>query len=127
MKPLLFILATLVLAAGHLHANSSRSASFYLNTPEKYEGQKITLYVAEVDRQAALDGFDGVLFSAYTMTRDGDESSFIDVLVPKDKADSFARRYGSDFKWVNGKPRLLSMRGVLRQVKDSWYLELGGE
>lgn len=55
------------------------------------------------------------------------ESSFIDVLVPKEKADHFAIRYGSDFKYVNGKPVLRSMRGVLRQINDAWFLEFGGE
>lgn len=127
MKTLLTILTTVALAAGHLHANSSRSASFYLNTPEKYEGQKITVYAAYVYRRAAIDNLNGVLFSAYTMSRDGDDTSYIDVLVPKEKVEAFARRYGTDFKYQNGEPRKLSMRGVLRQVKDTWYLEFGGE
>ena len=127
MPTLLPILVTLALAAGSLHANSSRSASFYLNTPEKYEGQKITVYAAFVNRRAAVEDLNGVLFSAYTMSRNGDDTSYIEVLVPKDKVESFARRYGTDFKYQNGEPRKLSMRGVLRQMNDAWYLEFGGE
>ena len=127
MKLFLTLATILVIAAGSLHANSSRSASFYLNTPEKYEGQKITVYAAFVNRRAAVDNLNGVLFSAYTMSRNGDDTSYIEVLVPKEKAESFARRYGTDFKYQNGEPRKLSMRGVLRQMNDAWYLDFGGE
>ena len=127
MKLFLTLATILAIAAGSLHANSSRSASFYLNTPEKYEGQKITVYAAFVNRRAAVDNLNGVLFSAYTMSRNGDDTSYIEVLVPKEKAESFARRYGTDFKYQNGEPRKLSMRGVLRQMNDAWYLDFGGE
>ena len=127
MKLFLTLASILAIAAGSLHANSSRSASFYLNAPEKYEGQKITVYAAFVNRRAAVEDLDGVLFSAYTMSRNGDDTSYIEVLVPKEKAESFARRYGTDFKYQNGEPRKLSMRGVLRQMNDAWYLEFGGE
>lgn len=127
MKLFLTLATILAIAAGSLHANSSRSASFYLNTPEKYEGQKITVYAAFVNRRAAVENLNGVLFSAYTMSRNGDDTSYIEVLVPKEKAESFARRYGTDFKYQNGEPRKLSMRGILRQINDSWYLDFGGE
>lgn len=127
MKLILILTAILATAAGSLHANSSRSASFYLNTPEKYEGQKITVYAAFVNRRAAVEDLNGVLFSAYTMSRNGDDTSYIEVLVPKDKVEAFARRYGTDFKYQNGEPRKLSLRGILRQINDTWYLEYGGD
>lgn len=127
MKLILILTTILATAAGSLHANSSRSASFYLNTPEKYEGQKITVYAAFVNRRAAVEDLNGVLFSAYTMSRNGDDTSYIEVLVPKDKVEAFARRYGTDFKYQNGEPRKLSLRGILRQINDTWYLEYGGE
>jgi hypothetical protein len=127
MKLFLTLATILAIAAGSLHANSTRSASFYLNTPEKYENKKITLYTAFVSRRAAVEDLNGVLFSAYTMSRNGDDTSYIEVLVPKEKVESFARRYGTDFKYQNGEPRKLSMRGVLRQINDTWYLDFGGE
>lgn len=127
MKLFLTLASILAIAAGSLHANSSRSASFYLNAPEKYEGKKITLWAAYVNRQGAIDDFDGVIYSAYTMSRDDDDTAYIDVLVPKDKTESFARKYGGDFKYQNDKIRKLALRGVLRQINDAWYLEYGAE
>jgi len=125
MRLILIIATILTLGIVSLHANSSRSASFYLNAPEKYENEKITLYVTSVTRQGAIEDFEGVVYSAYTMSRDEDDTSYISVLVPKDKAESFARKYGSDFKYQNGKIRKLPMRGVLRQLNDTWFLEYG--
>jgi len=62
------------------------------------------------------------------MSRDEDETSYIHVLVPKSKADAFARRYGTDFKrQADYKVRKLSMRGVLSQINDIWYLDMTSE
>jgi hypothetical protein len=42
--------------------------------------------------------------------------------------DAFARRYGTDFKrQADYKVRKLSMRGVLSQINDIWYLDMTGE
>ena len=58
------------------------------------------------------------------MDRDDKSTSYINVLVPQSKAESFARRYGTDFKYQAGYVvRKLSMRGVLKQIDDNWYLE----
>lgn len=126
MKPLA-IAAALVCLTGALYANSNRSAQFYLNSPEKYEGKTIVLWTAFVNRRGKIDDLKGVEFSAYTMSRDGDDTSYISVLVPEEKAESFARRYGTDFKYQAGEPRKLAMRGVLRQIRDFWFLEYGAE
>lgn len=117
----------LLLAATLACANSTRDAQFYLNTPEKYEGKEITLYTAFVQRQGVTDDGENVIFSAYTMSRDEDETSYISVLVPKTKADSFARRYGTDFKNQGDKVRKLPMRGTLEQIDGTWYLDATGE
>ena len=101
--------------------NSTRSAQYYLNNPEKWEGKKIVLYTSHVTRQAALDN-DFILFSAYTMSRDDDESAYISVLVPKAKADQFARRFGADMKFQNGDVKKMAMPGILRQKNDTWFL-----
>jgi len=127
MKLLFATLAALVLAAGISTANSTRDAQYYLNSPEKYENQKIVLYTAHVRRQAATEDGSKVIFSAYTMSRDEDETSYIDVLVPKAKAESFAKRYGTDFKYQGDKVRKLSMRGILRQINDIWFLDMTAE
>jgi hypothetical protein len=108
--------------AGSLQANVMKSASFYLNAPENYEDKKITVYVAFVDRVAALEEIDGVLYSAYTMSRDDSDTSYINVLVPKDKAESFARRYGSDFTYSGGNIRKLMLSGTLKNANDTWYI-----
>lgn len=124
MKKLLcFLLLAFVTVP--LQANNTKSASFYLNTPEKYENKKITVYVACVTRAGAIESRDGVLYSAYTMSRDNNDTSYISVLVPKDKAESFARRYGADFLYSGGNIRKISLSGLLRSVNDTWFLEYG--
>jgi hypothetical protein len=124
MKHLLVILSLLAAISIHAVANTTRDAQYYLNTPEKFENKPITLYVAFVRRSSAVDVRDSVLFSAYTMDRDDKSTSYINVLVPQSKAESFARRYGTDFKYQAGYVvRKLSMRGVLKQIDDNWYLE----
>lgn len=124
MKKLLcFLLLAFVTVP--LQANNTKSASFYLNTPEKYENKKITVYVACVTRAGAIESQDGVLYSAYTMSRDNNDTSYISVLVPKDKAESFARRYGADFLYSGGNIRKISLSGILRSFNDTWFLEYG--
>ena len=128
MKPLFTALATLLITSIIASANSTRDAQFYLNNPEKYEGKQIVLYTAFVQRQGSTEDGANVTFSAYTMSRDEDETSYIHVLVPKSKADAFARRYGTDFKrQADYKVRKLSMRGVLSQINDIWYLDMTSE
>jgi hypothetical protein len=127
MKILFSTLAALLIAASFALANSTRDAQFYLNNPEKYEGQKIVLYTAFVQRQRVTDDGAAVIFSAYTMSRDEDETSYIHVVVPKAKADAFARRYGTDFKYQGDKIRKLSMRGTLEQIDDTWFLDMTAE
>jgi hypothetical protein len=124
VKNLSLILIFLGAFSIHAIANTTRDAQYYLNTPEKFENKPITLYVAFVRRSGAVDVKDSVLFSAYTMDRDDKSTSYINVLVPQSKAESFARRYGTDFKYQTGYVvRKLSMRGILKQIEDSWYLE----
>lgn len=119
------ILITLVLTCCNPNASASslRSAQFYLNTPEKYEGKQIVLYTAFVKRQAAAHQAESVIFTAYTMSRDDRDTSYIIVVVPNDKVEQFARRYGTDFVYNGTQVRKLPMRGILRQANDNWYLE----
>lgn len=124
MRHLMLILAASLMLSPMVFANSTRDAQFYLNSPEKYKGKQITLYAAFVTRRGKVPDLNGVEFLAYTMSRDGDQTSYISVLVPNAKADSFARRYGTDFKYQNGSPRKLSMRGFLREIDDTWFLEI---
>jgi hypothetical protein len=124
MKHLILTLIFLGAISIHAIANTTRDAQFYLNNPEKFENKAITLYVAFVHRVSAVKEKESILFSAYTMDRDDSSTSYINVLVPESKAESFARKYGTDFKYQVGYVvRKLSMRGVLKQINDSWYLE----
>ena len=121
----LFCFLLLAFVTVPVQANNMKSASFYLNAPEKYEDKKITVYAAFVTRAGAIESRDGVLYSAYTMSRDDRDTAFINVLVPTDKTESFVRRYGSDFLYSGGNIRKLSLSGILRSVNDTWFLEYG--
>jgi hypothetical protein len=123
MKKSVFFLALLALSFQGLSANTTKSASFYLNSPEKWEGKKITLYTAYVKRQAAMEKSGDILFSAYTMSRDNMDTSFIYVVVPKDRADFFASRYGPSMQYQAREIKKTPMTGILRQVNDTWFLE----
>jgi hypothetical protein len=122
MKKLLCI-SLMVILTSPLQANTMKSASFYLNAPEKYENKKITVYAAYVRRLGRIETKDGVLFDAYTMSRDDNDTSYINVLVPTERAESFARRYGADFTYSGGNIRKLTLQGTLRNANDTWYLE----
>ena len=102
----------------------TQSAAYYLNTPEKYLGKKITLYTTSVERSGAIDHLDGVLFQAYTMGyNDNYDTKWAYVLVPQAKADAFARRYGQklNFNGSMGKIKRLPMSCVLKQAGNQFY------
>lgn len=102
----------------------TQSAAHYLNAPEKYLGKKITLYVTSVERSGAIDNLDGVLFQAYTMNyNDEFDTKWAYVLVPKDKATAFARRYGQNlnFNGSMGKIKRLPMRCTMKQAGNTFY------
>lgn len=120
---ILLLMLVFIGAMPDVFANSLRSAQFYLNTPEKYEGKEIVLYTAFVKRQRAAHEAEKIFFYAYTMSRDDRDTAYIIVMVAKDKADQFARRYGSDFFYNGSRVRKLPMAGVFRQADDNWYLE----
>ena len=113
------------------NAQENRVAGYYLNTPEKYLGKKIVLNCASVERESdVIEGANGVLFSAYTSSaRSGSYSTgFIDVLVPADKADAFAKKYGFDSKTdsnYNHKFKILS--GIFKKfetLNNRYYIEV---
>lgn len=126
MKIPIFVFLAL-LAAPLIKANTTRSAQYYLNTPEKFEGKNIVLYTAYVLRRAALDKSDSVFFSAYTMSRDENDTAFINVVVPKSEAEKFAKKYGSSLFQQNNQIRKLPMAGVFRQINDIWFLDYGAK
>lgn len=127
MKKYIASLLALIFVTSQLLANNTRSAQFYLNTPEKYEGKMIVLYTAFVQRRIAVPEGEKVIFLAYTMSRDNRDTCYINVIVPKDRADEFARRYGTDFNYVGGQIRKMAMPGILRQHNDVWFLEFGSK
>lgn len=129
MKYAISLLAFFFMISGAFStlANNMRSAQYYLNTPEQFEGKMIVLYTACVTRTAAVHEAEKVIFSAYTMSRDDNDTSFIDVIVPKDKANEFARKYGEDLTYVGSKIKKMAMPGILRQHNDFWFLEFGSK
>lgn len=105
----------------------TQSAAYYLNTPEKYLGKKITLYTTSVERSGAIENLDGVLFQAYTMGyNDEFDTKWAYVLVPKEKASAFARRYGQtmNFNGSMGKIKKVPMTCVLRQAGNQYYFAI---
>lgn len=113
------------------NAQENRVADYYLNTPEKYLGKKITLNCISVTRQSdVIEGTNGILFSAYTSSaRSGSYSGgSIDALVPAGKADLFVKKYGFDSKTdsnYNYKFKILS--GIFKKfetLNNRYYIEV---
>lgn len=124
-KSFCFLLVTLVFIKSILAG--TQSADYYLNTPEKYLGKKITLYTAYVGREGSIDNVNGVIFQAYTIGyNDEFDTSITYVLVPNEKADTFARRYGHklNFNGSMGKIKRLPMTCVLKKAGDKFYFSL---
>jgi hypothetical protein len=115
------------------NAQESRTADYYLNAPERYLDKQIALNCACVTRKSEpLKNSKGIIFSAYTMSNRESSSatSYITVLVPEDKAESFARRYGSDLKYSSASysAKVLPLVGIFKKAGDSdspiYYLEV---
>ena len=124
----LLALALVCLQSASL-AQTTRSADFYLNAPEKYLGKQITLPTAYVSRWDKTESGDTVIFSAYTVGRAGSDSGFITVAVPAQKAESFARRYGHTSRWNHAGIDTRLLRGVLRKFpdRDIYFLEVNAD
>jgi len=126
MKKLFYFFLLTFVALNSVFAGT-QSAAYYLNTPEKFLGKKITLYTVSVERSGAIDNLDGVLFQVYTMGYNDDyDTKWAYVLVPKEKADAFARRYGQamNFNGSMGKTKRLPMTCVLKQTGDQFYFAM---
>jgi hypothetical protein len=124
-----FVLAILSSVVS-LFANG-KDAQHYLNIPEKYLGRTIVLNATSVRRVEwrNADALDGVFYQAYTTNINQNATSFITVLVPKDKTENFARRFGSDSKYMNGRYKTSQLVGKLRKSPSDifldYYLEWG--
>ena len=123
MFTVLSLAVTLTTAFGQ-----QRSFDEYEGRPEKFLNQEITLGVQSAERISVphwadntLLG-DGIFFRVYTMGRG--TSSFCEVLVPKEEADSFFRRYNTETMLEHYKTRPL--RGVFLQFGDAYYVGFKG-
>ncbi len=108
-------------------AEDTRVASYYLNNPEKYDGQKITLNCSYVkrDTETSLGGAVAV-FRAYTASKNNNtfQTSEINVRVPIDVAEKFVHKYGSDMKYdYNYNYSTRPMTGIFKKDGSSYYLE----
>ena len=93
--PALFILTATLALTPLIRAQDYRQADYYLNTPEKYEGKKITLSRSHVKRlPATAESGKDANFWAYTASRNDYKFGSILVLVPADAADTFSKKYG---------------------------------
>ena len=123
MFTILGLAVTLTTAFGQ-----QRSFDEYEGRVEKFLNQEITVGVQSAERisvphwaDEALLG-ENIFFRVYTMGRG--TSSFCEVLVPKEEADSFFRRYNTETTLEHFKTRPL--RGVFLQFGDAFYLGFKG-
>jgi hypothetical protein len=90
---LLALIASTAFALGQ-----SKVASDYLNEPEKYEGKKIVLPCAYVQRASRQPDPQHVIFGALTTTKGSNSKSghsgSIRVAVPASQASAFIKKYG---------------------------------
>lgn len=95
-------------------AQESRVASYYTERPTSYLGKKITVNCAYVKR--STEHAESVNFRACTATRRDGKSSFILVRVPKEKADTFAKKYGFALEYDNqGEVNTRPLSGILME------------
>ncbi len=121
-------------------AEDLRVASHYLNNPEKYIGQKITLTCAYVNKTSdnnsrnysngqsepsgnKIPGM--VSFSAYTVSKTTFlDSAYINVQVPSAEVEKFMRKYGTTARWdTGGGNSTRPMTGIFKKGDSSYYLE----
>jgi hypothetical protein len=88
----------LALIASAFALGQSKVASDYLNEPEKYEGKKIVLPCAYVQRASRQADPQHVIFGALTTTKGSNSKSghsgSIRVAVPASQASPFIKKYG---------------------------------
>jgi hypothetical protein len=122
--PFLFILTATLALTPLIRAQDSRQADYYLNSPDKYEGKKITLSCSHVKRlPAPVESGKDANFWAYTASRNDYKFGFILVLVPDDAADSFSKKYGFGREYGAGyqvKTRPLS--GIFTKGEKRFFL-----
>lgn len=122
-------------------AEDLRVASHYLNNPEKYVGQKITLTCAYVTKNSSTSSHRSysngqseptenkvsgmVSFSAYTVSKTTYlDSASINVQVPDSEVEKFLRKYGTNPRWdAGGGNSTRPMTGIFKKGEASYYLE----
>ncbi|CAN5566804.1 hypothetical protein BH09VER1_BH09VER1_48390 [soil metagenome] len=108
-------------------AEDTRVASYYLNNPEKFDGQKITLNCSYVKRGTENSaGGAMAVFRAYTASKNNNsfQTSEITVHVPIDVAEKFVHKYGSDTKYdYNYNYSTRPMTGIFKKDGSSCFLE----
>lgn len=125
MKKLLALV--IVLFPFLVKAEDTRVASYYLNNPEKFDGQKITLNCSYVRRETESSAGGAVaVFRACTASKNNFsmQTSEITVRVPIDVADKFVHKYGSEVKYdYNYNYSTRPMSGIFKKDGSSCYLE----
>jgi hypothetical protein len=119
--PLLALIASTAFALGQ-----SKTATDYLNEPEKYEGKKIILPCAYVRRASGplQDDSQNVMFRAHTTTKGANgKSDSIRVAVPASEASAFIKKYGitPDYDQIRNS-RTKPLAGIFTKDRAGYYL-----
>jgi hypothetical protein len=116
---LLALIASTAFALGQ-----SKVASDYLSEPEKYEGKKIILPCAYVQRDSGPpEDPQTVMFGALTVTKGTNyKSGGIRVAVPASGASAFIKKYGlTPDHDQNYNYRTKPLAGIFTKDKDGYY------
>jgi hypothetical protein len=87
------------------------------NSPEKYDGRHVYVDCAHVRRQGTTSDGKSAIFHTSCYSQAKQQFGWIEVLVPMDEADAFARKYGSSFQETQtGSPVTKPLGGTFHVV-----------
>ncbi|MEO6848969.1 MAG: hypothetical protein ABI443_14555, partial [Chthoniobacterales bacterium] len=119
------LFAILLISTTALYAQS-QLPEYYLATPSKYLGQKITIYVNSVHPSSNASDTPGMVwFRAHTSFGDKFGKS-ISVRVPEADAKHFLQRYGMESQYYSDRPRSLPLNGIFSENHGTYFIDYGG-
>ena len=118
------------------HAQKRGNFDYYQGAPEKYLNQKITIFIMSVDTPAINSGSKDDnyrIFSIYTSSQDGSDTSFGYAKVPFSKSEEFVKRYNQSQGQGTKAFTPRNATGVFRHGEDGdnylakrYYLDMTG-
>lgn len=123
--------AALIALTSIVHADSKRTAEYYLSDPLNHQNKEVTLDVSFVKPVHWVSPFAGVaFFRAMTTDRtDRKRGGGILVAVPATEAAKFAKKYGTDFDGRTDKTTLRGdfIAGGGTKNRKMWMLDTTGK